>query len=405
MIYWAPFLHMYQPPTQYYSMLDKIVKESYLPLLKVFHRNPKAKLTINICGVLTEMLAEYRFGDVLKGFNELIDRGQIELVGTSKYHAILPLIPASEVQRQINLNNETNSYYFKSSHNPKGFFLPEMCYSDESADIVTNMGYEWIIVSGVSCKDKWPLDVIYSIKLKSGSIRVFYRDDIISNRISFKQIDAKGFIANLRELKHNKTDIYIITAMDAETFGHHIKGWEHLFLEQIFKMVEGTKIGREIKIVNVSDLMKKFSTVKSEPPYYSSWSTTKEEIQKGNFYPLWKDPDNNIHALQWEHMNICIDILKAAESHLHSERSKVFFDMSRVMLDKALHSCQFWWANKSRMWGENMVNKGLMFQEEAIFTAYKSVVTSHVNEEEKMRLHNEVLRAREVAGRIREALF
>ena len=167
------------------------------------------------------------------------------------------------------------------------------------------MGYKWILVSGVACPDKWPLDVIYKIPF---DLNVFYRDDILSNKISFHNTDSSGFISELVNLAKDKSDIYVITAMDAETFGHHIHNWEKLFLAEVYEKIENhreikqridlaethkevVEAGKaaEVEVVTISELLKKIPEKDSKSPRPSSWSTTKEDIIKKNYYPLWKD--------------------------------------------------------------------------------------------------------------------
>lgn len=119
---WAHFLHLYQPHDQHPGILEKIVNESYRPLLKGFLRNPKTKITININAVLTEMLYMHGYRDVIEDLKILVELNRVELTGSAKYHAFLPLIPLQEVKRQIQLNYETNAQYFGKCYKPKGFF-------------------------------------------------------------------------------------------------------------------------------------------------------------------------------------------------------------------------------------------------------------------------------------------
>jgi len=402
MIYWAPLLHFYQPPTQSHDVLAKICKESYRPLVKVFKEHPSSKVTVNMCGVLTEMLANHGHGDILTGLSELGERGQVEFVESAKFHAILPLIPKQEAKRQIELNNLTNLYFFKDSYKPKGFFLPEMCYSDEAASIVRGMGYEWVIVSGIASQGKWPMEYVSSFRLGTGNMKVFFRDDIISNMISFKNFDATGFVSRIKELANGKEDAYIVTAMDAETFGHHIHGWENAFLGKAYEIIGNSD---EVKVVGISDLLEIFPAVKTKPPKPSSWSTSNEEIMAGNYYPLWNTPHNAVHKLQWEHMNICLEMFQEAEDRNDNDRSEPFFNIARETLDMALHSCQFWWANKGRMWSENLINKGLMLQEEAILNSYLAVANSGCRDSEKKKCYKKVIVARYIAGKIRDEIL
>ena len=402
MIYWAPFLHFYQPPTQSHNVLAKICEESYRPLVRVFKEHPESRVTINMCGVLTEMLSKHGYGDILIGLAELGSRGQVEFVESAKFHAILPLIPKQEIKRQIELNRLTNIYFFKDSYKPKGFFLPEMCYSDEAASVVRGMGYEWTIVSGIASQGKWPMDYISSFKLGTGIMKVFFRDDIISNMISFKNFDALGFVSRIKELANGKEDAYIVTAMDAETFGHHIHGWENMFLGKAYEIIKDSE---EIEVVGISDLLKIFPVVKTKPPKPSSWSTSNEEIMAGNYYPLWNTPHNTVHRLQWEHMNICLEIFQEAENKNDNDKSASFFNIARETLDMALHSCQFWWANKGRMWNENLIDKGLILQEEAILNAYLAVANSDCKDSEKKKCYRKVIAARYIAGKIRDEIL
>src|SRR4030042_338385 len=96
MIYWAPILHFYQPPTQFHRVLRRVCNESYRPLVSLFHQQINARVTVNINAVLTEMLDEHGMSDVIDGLRELSELGRLEFVGSAKYHPILPLIPQDE---------------------------------------------------------------------------------------------------------------------------------------------------------------------------------------------------------------------------------------------------------------------------------------------------------------------
>ncbi|MBI2846505.1 MAG: hypothetical protein HYX82_01335, partial [Chloroflexi bacterium] len=144
MIYWAPLFHFYQPPIQIHQVLRKVCEESYRPLLEVFKQYPHAKATVNICGVLTEMLWENGFGDVIQSLKELAEKGQLEFTGSAKYHPVLPLIPRDEMKRQIRRNYLTNRHFFGDVYSPRGFFPPEMCYSDSIIEPLLEARHEWI---------------------------------------------------------------------------------------------------------------------------------------------------------------------------------------------------------------------------------------------------------------------
>jgi len=410
MIYWAPLLHFYQPPTQLHWVLRKVCNESYRPLVELFRNLPYAKVTVNINAVLAEMLYDHRFNDVIEGLWELAKRGQVEFTGSGKYHPILPLIPQEEMRRQITQNTKTNRRFFGQAYSPKGFFPPEMCYGKEIVKPVLDTGHQWVIMSGVACPVEWPMKVIHEVSLDGERLAVFFRDDILSNKISFQNIDAGGFIGHLRELRGDGADdVYVITAMDAETFGHHIQNWEKLFLTEVYETLEPDEAeGAQLAIVSpvtISGLLDIFPRGLAVEPKASSWSTSNDDIEAGNPYPLWKNKDNAIHQFQWEHLEITMEMVNKAIKEAKIDATKHYAHIARALLDAALHSCQFWWANPQPRWNVNLVNRGLMQQREVILNAYKAISMSDCGDEDKKEYYYRVIAARDLRNKIEDKIF
>jgi alpha-amylase/alpha-mannosidase (GH57 family) len=425
MIYWAMLLHFYQPPTQVHSMLDKVSDEAYRPLIAVLKANPNARLSVNINGCLTEMLAEHGKLDILQGLDELVQQKQIEFTGSGKYHPILPLIPQTEITRQINENRRTNRKFI--SYQPRGFFPPEMCIGTNIIDPVLSTGHDWIIASGIACPLEWPIDTIHYVNSPAGKLSVFFRDDVLSNRISFHEIDVPGFIKHLLVFgRDKKDDIYIVTAMDAETFGHHIKNWENDFLDALYKELAGdpdpktsrsaekkpeklisTELaGNIIKPVTISELLHYFKVGKAIKPKPSSWSTGVEDLRKGNPYPLWNSPDNQIHQLLWEHLNLSIEMVNKAVRAVENNSEQHPPNFFMELLDPALHSDQFWWASKKPYWEVNLINRGLALQQECLLNAYRAIHNSmDINDKEKQEYRYKYYAAENIANNIKRHLF
>ena len=446
MIYWAPLLHFYQPPTQVHWVLKKVCIESYRPLVELFTDLPYAKVTININAVLTEMLSDHGFDDVVKGIRELARRGQVDFTGSGKYHPILPLIPQSEVERQISQNHKTNKSLLGKSYNPKGFFPPEMCYSKEILKPIVDSGHRWIIISGIACPVAWPTNIIHQIDVDGNKIAVFFRDNILSNKISFHNIDATGFIDHLKQVQKDqksKGDIYVITAMDAETFGHHIQDWEKIFLAKVYESIEmdnekrekpgkehelppvpqsgpeqakvlaaqhGSLLGeiaegKQIKVVTISDLLDIFPCGESIEPKASSWSTDNPDLDAGNPYPLWQSPNNTIHQYLWEHMDIAMALVNKAVAVAKEKSAKQYADNARTLLDAALHSDQFWWASRRPWWDPNLIYRGLIKQHEVILNAYKAISLSNCSPKVKREYYYRVAAARDISNKIIDEIF
>jgi len=427
-IYWASLLHFYQPPIQIPEVLRKVVDESYRPLIEVFAQHPKARASVNINGVLTEMLYESGYQDVIDGLKELALRGQIEFVGSAKYHAILPLIGAEEQRRQIRRNHLTNRHFFGDAYQPKGFFPPEMCYDRSFLDPMLDFGHEWVIMSGVGCPAPWPTTEVYETKSNDGhSVAVVFRDDVLSNKISFQDLDGKAFVAHLRSAHGNDRDMYIVTAMDAETFGHHIENWDQLFLAEAYEAVgalESVKQPRSLAsstrtlltmtqesssdpvvMSTISEVVERFPRGAEVEPRPCSWSTTHEDLDQGVPYPLWQAPGNYIHKLQWEHVDIAEELVRVAMETADTAVSKRHAEIARGLMDAALHSCQFWWASRRPHWDVNMIARGLDQQANVVLNAFRAINLSGATEERKRRSYYDVVASRDIRAKIHDQLF
>ena len=442
--HWALLLHFYQPPIQLPYVLRQVVCESYRPLIQLLADNPHARVTVNISGVLTEMLIDNAHQDVVEGLAWLAERGQVEFTGSAKYHPILPLLPEEEIRRQIRSNYNTNRRYLGPTYTPRGFFPPELCYSDRILGPVVDFGHDWVILSGIACHGQWPTDVVQRGNPLDAPINFIFRDDILSNGISFQTLDAHGFLDRLRNLgRHRRGDVYVVTAMDAETYGHHIAGWVEAFLGEVYKALrpevtglsvrqegasqrlvtagyvrsavdearpvrvsrpsDGNGEGRQyplphhvlgmehhreeeaslVRLATVSEIVDGFPHLEGCWPLASSWSTTADDLARGVPYPLWNDPANHTHGLLWEHLTLCIELQQQAEQCADSPPSQWHTGIARNILDTALHSCQFWWASRRPHWDVNMVFRGLVEQGQAALNSSRAVELSGAPREQK----------------------
>jgi alpha-amylase/alpha-mannosidase (GH57 family) len=410
-------------------MLKRICDESYRPLIQVFDEYPHARATINVNGVLTEMLMDCGHEDVLDGLKALAERGQIEFTGSAMYHPILPLLPKVEIQRQISLNTRANRRFLGNSYSPKGFFPPEMCYSEDILPPLIQAGYKWVILSGVACPAEWAVDVIYEVEHDGGNLMLFFRDDVLSNKISFQDMGPKEFIAHLEQWKGKRENIYVVTAMDAETYGHHVQGWERIFLAEVYDELEplaetyeeirqakvlagqhtallaSAEAAAQIQMVTISELLELFPQGETVEPSPSSWSTTPDDISVGNPYPLWYDESNELHRLQWEHLKICTELVDKALQCADSEESRHSASIARRLLDRAEHSCQMWWASKRPMWDINLIHMGILTQLRVVVNAYRAITHSGTDEQTKREYYYRTVAARDIRNKLEDRLF
>lgn len=346
---WANFLHFYQPPTQKEFWVKKITAECYRVLVKGWLANPKAKVTLNINAVLTEFLDKYGAHDVIDGLRTLAERGQLEFTASAKYHPFLPLIPDSEIRRQIELNTETNKKFFGDVYAPKGFFPPEMGYSRKVADVVRSMGFDWIIIDELAYSGKmhdiqW--DTVYTLK-DGGDFSVFFRERDTSFRILSAEVGVSVFSAGmLLKLLGDRvhSNEYLLTAMDGETFGHHRPGLDALLFELY--------TAPELESVTLSEVRQRITKKAPVDPLSSSWALMKKDLEQQTPFSRWNDETNPIHRMQWELTDLAISSLTKLSP------SDPAYTQVRHELDRAVHSDQYWWASASPWWSIEMMESG-----------------------------------------------
>jgi len=355
-VHFAFLFHIYQPPVQIPAVIRQIVSESYTPIINSLHNHPEAKISLNINGTLTEQLHDFGYDDLIEKISILAARGQIEFTGSGKFHPLLPLIPEPEIKRQIRLNNDTNRHFFGKVFNPKGFFPPEMAISEEVLDTVKMSGFEWIIMSGIAnTLSEFP--TTYISRHKNG-LNLIFRDDYISIDCAFDKINnIDEFISRLY-YKHTSDDYYVILAMDGETFGHHVKHAIKDFLNPLF---DNLPHRNDVRLCTISEIIERFSKGPKQTPRASSWSTMPYDLAHDVPFPLWFDPNNEIHIEQHRFFMYALTLIHLSAKYRESmdEERKNIFDNARNLLDRGIHSCQQWWASARPWYNTDMILRGL----------------------------------------------
>ena len=364
---WVNFLHIYQPPSQTPEILRRATEESYKKIVEQLDLVPEGKLTINISGALTELLHHHGYDDVLADYRRLLERGQIELTESACYHPFLPALPRAEIIRQIELNHKINREYFGPSYQPKGFYAPEMVYTPELGNIIRELGYRWALIDEASYPGMLPdAEVVYQSEDVPG-LDLFFRNRNFSFEILSAQIDkVEDFKKSLGE-RINK-EVYVLTGMDGETFGHHRYGLEKLLGALLQALPTAT----------ISELYEFFPLRKSITAVQGTWALLSLDEARREPFSRWWNLKNDIHKLQWELTDLAI---KVGSSQGEGE--------SRNTLDQALHSDQYWWASAKPWWNIDMIGQGATELLDAVLTAPDA---SEENKSRAAKLFQEILR-------------
>lgn len=333
---WVPLWHIYQPPNQSKYWVEKVAKESYEAIIRIYEKHPSAKLCLNINGSLTQLLLKHNLYSVIDGFKRLAENGQLEFVSTLCYHAIAPLIPEKELIRQIKLNDKINRKAFGKAYQPKGVWLPEMAYAKEVIKPLAKLGYRWISLAGVSSNGTWTNTGYTYVAKGKHQLNVLFRDDHISLDIAFGRLDH-----TFLDLLRGRKGTFCFTTMDGETIGHHQKKLaDHL--DQWLTRIEQSD---DLITMTPSEVFEHYPLQSASLALPSSWSTTYSDIMEGNFFPLWleqnEEPFKSAHRLAWKHLYTLLEAINLVETALQDKTAA--WEHVRTLVDQCLFSCSYWW--------------------------------------------------------------
>lgn len=353
---WVNIFHAYQPPGWSTEILTKVAAESYRPFFEWLAAHPRIRLTVNVAGSLTEQLEANGAHDIVKNIAGLAARGQIELMGSAMYHPILPLMSESTARRQILQNSLRNHDLLGDAYAPRGFFPPELAFQPDLGRVISDAGFSWIALDEIAFDGNIGTAKFSTLfQMPNAPLYCIFRNRVISDYLFFSApLDDPSAFWQSVERDGRSTEV-LITAMDLENLGHHRPGLD-LYWQTLLK-------DPRVTTMTASDLLQHLSSSRPQQmtPCAASWATRPMDIARNVPFPLWKDPDNPIHHLQWQ----LTDLL------LEEMTSSAFANSPALLqnIDRALASDQYWWASATPWWDVSIIRRGA----DALFSALREL--------------------------------
>lgn len=343
-MFWANFLHFYQPAEQQPDVLEAIVAQSYGPVIGGIKKHARVSLTLNINGTLFELFDKYGHKQIIDDLRELSRGGKIEFTSSIKYHALAPFLAEDELLRQIRLNDETNRFFLGDSYKPQGFFPPEMAYSENLPAVISSLGFKWIVLDEIAYDGKvGHVDYKKIYKIAGSNLLVFFRERRLSNLIMSAVVRSRETLYDTMK-DDMQSGRYVLTAMDGETFGHHRPGLE--------KMLFDVFAAPEFELIKISEIPDHYREVREISPVKSTWASTQKEIEDNTQFLSWSDPENLIHKWQRDFTDLILKKINAMDKN-HPR-----YELVRKKTDLALSSDHFWWASAKPWWSLEMIEVG-----------------------------------------------
>jgi len=220
-----------------YNLFTKAAKNCYIPAtgmwLTLLAKFPELHLTLSISGTFLEQCLEY--GDigaeVLKGFQDLVATGQVELLNETYYHSLASMLDEREFINQIIQHRQIIQQLF--DYSTKNFRNTELIYNNRVAQIVQSLGFGATVIEDATngklakVRNNSPVElesnIFYlcqqsAIAQPSSSLTLLTKDyDLVSQFFSIRHHTTAEMVE--RTLTNQDSLVGVFT--DFEVFGEH----------------------------------------------------------------------------------------------------------------------------------------------------------------------------------------
>ena len=335
---WINALHFYQPPLSSSDFVIEAAKLSYQRLTKALLDQPAAKITVNFSGCLLEQLLKLDQTKLIADWQKLVERGQVELLGSAYWHALLPKISLTEIERQVDAQEKILAHLFKVSR-PHGFFAPELAYSPELLVWLAKKGYSYAVVDEIHIDGR--LDRVKEL---------FYQDQssgmvlAVRQREWSKKYPPEILVGDCQNCPQN-----LFTVTDGELYGLRHQDQRG----NLEKCLEDKRIDK----LTISEAL----DGSIRPPanlIAASWESQPQELAVKEPYVIWESRSNNIHKILWS----LAELAQQAADRFNGDDNQVWVLRH---LHNGLASCAWWWASDfdfvlfgGRAWGPEEIIRG-----------------------------------------------
>lgn len=287
-------------------IIDKVSEKSYLPankkLLEILTKHPEFRLSMSISGVLLEQLKLWR-PDVLQTFKDLVDTGNVELLGETYHHSLAFFHSKPEFEIQVQMHRQIIKDIFGQS--PKVFRNTELSYNNDLALWADKAGYDAIITEGWDPVLGWRSPNYLYKPVNTENIKLFLKNYKLSDDIAFRfsnkdwegwPLTAEKFTNWINQIDEQEPLVNLF--MDYETFGEHQWGdtgifnfLEHLPVEFLKYEKNGfTTFSEALKIHKPMDEIDVQNTI--------TWADTERDLSAWLGNKMQQDAIKNLYDLE-----------------------------------------------------------------------------------------------------------
>lgn len=211
-------------------IIKRIAEKCYLPanqlLLEQINKFKGAfRVTFSISGTAIDQFQRYA-PEVIGSFRQLADTGCVEFLGETYGHSLAGLKNADEFNRQVQMHTQKIVELFGIK--PTSFRNTELIYSDETGEMVANMGFKSILAEGARHVLGWRSPNFIYYNSLNPKLKVLLRNFRLSDDIGFRfsnkawsewPLTTEKYVEWLNAFDDKQQIVNVF--LDYETFGEH----------------------------------------------------------------------------------------------------------------------------------------------------------------------------------------
>jgi alpha-amylase len=234
-------IHAHQPCGNFDSVLESCYQKSYLPFVELLEKHPHVHAALHYSGPLLQWFENNRPEYFVK-LRDLVQRGQIEMVGGGFYEPILVSIPPQDQQEQIVRLADYLEHHF--GQRPKGAWLAERVWEPQLPSVLRHAGVGYTLLDDIHFHsagfEPEELFTTYLAEDHGETVTLFPGQKKLRYLLPFGGVDET--IAWLREAANSHPDGVAAMGDDMEKFGVWPETYKHCYtdgwLDKFFTALE-----------------------------------------------------------------------------------------------------------------------------------------------------------------------
>jgi alpha-amylase len=224
-------------------VIEEAYQKSYAPFVRALREHARIRVSLHFSGILLEWI-EKRHPEYFQQLRELVERGQIELVGGGYYEPILPVIPEADKIAQLRKLADYLCRHF--GREPRGAWIAERVWEPTLPAPLAKAGVGYVVLDDThflaAGLQPWQLHGSFVTEEDGLPLRLVPSLKILRYTIPFRE--PAETLRILRE-ENNKHDALFAMGDDCEKFGVWPGTYDHVYkngwLERFLQALEGNQ--------------------------------------------------------------------------------------------------------------------------------------------------------------------